>query len=71
ETFSEGLQSLIKGMHKGTVHLGKTPTRMARTLERDAQLKTLQRDLRKAVSEENYESAAQLRDQIKHLEVEG
>jgi protein arginine kinase activator len=70
ETFSEGLQSLIKGMHKGTAHVGKTPTRVARNMERDAQLKDLQRDLRKAVSEENYEDAAQIRDQIRHLEVE-
>jgi protein arginine kinase activator len=69
DTFSEGLQSLIKGMHKGTNHVGKTPSRVAKTIERDAQLKTLQRDLRKAVSEENYESAAQIRDQIKQLEV--
>ncbi len=70
ETFAEGLQSLIKGMHKGPVHLGKKPSRLAKSLEREAQLKTLQRDLRRAVSEENYESAAQLRDQIKQFEVE-
>jgi len=70
ETFAEGLQSLLKGMHKGTVHLGKKPSRLARSLEREAQLKQLQRDLRKAVAEENYESAAQLRDQIRHLEVQ-
>lgn len=70
ETFADGLQSLLKGMHKGTTHLGKKPSRLARSLERDAQLKQLQRDLRKAVADENYESAAQLRDQIRHLEVQ-
>lgn len=69
ETFSEGLQSLLKGMHKGTGHVGKKPSRLAKTLEREATLKQLQRDLRKAVSEENYESAAQIRDQIKQFEV--
>lgn len=70
ETFSEGLGSLLKGMHKGTAHVGKQPARLTRSLERTAQMKNLQRDLRKAVAEENYESAAQLRDQIRHLGVD-
>jgi protein arginine kinase activator len=70
ETFSEGLQSLIKGMHKGVVHLGKKPSRLAKSLEREAQIKTLKKDLSKAVLEENYESAAELRDQIRQIEVE-
>jgi len=70
ETFGDGLQSLLKGMHKGTAHVGKTPSRFAETVEREAQLKTLQRDLKKAVAEEDYESAALIRDQIKHFGVE-
>jgi len=69
ETFGEGLQSLLKGMHKGTAHVGKKPSRMARSLEREAQIKDLHRDLRKAVSEENYESAAEIRDQIRQMDV--
>ncbi len=70
ETFAEGLQTLLKGMHKGTAHVGKMPSRFAETAEREAQLKTLQRDLKKAVAAEDYESAAQIRDQIKHFGVE-
>ena len=70
ETFAEGLQTLLKGMHKGTEHVGKKPSRLAKSLEREENLKSLQRDLKKAVAEENYESAAELRDKIKHLEVE-
>jgi protein arginine kinase activator len=70
ETFSEGLQSLLKGMHKGTEHVGKVPSRLQRTLEREQQIKELHRTLRKAVADEDYESAAQLRDQIRSLEVE-
>jgi protein arginine kinase activator len=69
-TFAEGLSSLLKGMHKGTEHLGKVPARLAKTLERESALKTLQRDLRKAVADEDYESAASIRDQIRHLDVE-
>jgi protein arginine kinase activator len=69
-TFAEGLSTLLKGMHKGTEHIGKVPARLVKTIERESQLKTLQRDLRKAVSEENYESAATIRDQIRHLDGE-
>jgi len=68
ETFSEGLNSLLKAMHKGTHHTGKVPARISRIIERESALKTLQRDLQKAVAEENYESAAQLRDQLRQLE---
>jgi protein arginine kinase activator len=71
DTFAEGLQSLLKGMHKGTEHKGKIPTRLQRSLEREQQLKDLHRTLRKAVSEEDYEEAAKLRDRIKAFEVEG
>jgi protein arginine kinase activator len=55
-------------MHKGTNHTGKVPARISRLIERESALKTLQRDLQKAVSEENYETAAQIRDQLRQLE---
>jgi protein arginine kinase activator len=69
DTFAEGLASLLKGMHKGTEHKGKIPMRALRTMERESQMKSLQRDLRKAVAEEDYESAAQIRDRIRQFEV--
>ena len=68
ETFAEGLNSLLKAMHKGTHHTGKVPARIARHIEREQALKSLQRDLQKAVADENYESAAQIRDQLRQLE---
>jgi protein arginine kinase activator len=70
ETFAEGLTSLLKAMHKGTAHSGKIPARLVRDLQLDAERKNLQRDLLKAVAEENYESAATIRDQIKQIEQE-
>jgi protein arginine kinase activator len=69
-TFADGLATLLKGMHKGTEHVGKVPARLAKTIEREGQLKTLQRDLKKAVASEDYESAATIRDQIRHLDVD-
>ena len=69
-TFSEGLSSLLKAMHKGTEHVGKLPQRAYREVELDDRMRALNADLQKAVAEENYEGAAALRDQIKQLEHE-
>ena len=69
ETFAEALGSLLKAMHKGVRHMGKIPSRQMRSLRLDQQLKSLQKDLQRAVKEENYEMAARLRDEIKKLEM--
>ena len=70
QTFAEGLGPLLKGMHKGVAHVGKVPSRLAMTLERESRMKDLQRELRQAVTDENYESAAQIRDRIRESEKE-
>jgi protein arginine kinase activator len=67
QTFSDGLATLLKGMHKGTDHVGKVPARAQQSIERETQVRALQRDLRKAVAAEDYESAAQLRDKLKQF----
>jgi len=69
ETFADALGTLIKQMHKGTEHTGKVPQRLVRTLERESHLKELQRNLRKAVASEDFESAATLRDKIREFDV--
>jgi protein arginine kinase activator len=66
--FAEGLNSLLKAMHKGTEHVGKLPVRAQKTLALSDRMKTLTENLKKAVEQENYETAASLRDQIKQLE---
>jgi protein arginine kinase activator len=67
-TFSEGLGSLLKAMHKGTEHVGKLPQRATRQMELKDKMQALNHTLEKAVAEENYEDAATIRDQIKQLE---
>ena len=69
-TFEEGLSALLKAMHKGTEHVGKLPQRAYREIELSDKMRALNEDLKKAVAEENYETAASLRDQIKRLEHE-
>ncbi|MEY2599149.1 MAG: hypothetical protein RLZZ244_2891 [Verrucomicrobiota bacterium] len=66
--FSEGLESLLRGMHKGLEHRGKVPERQARRLEQERELRGLHEKLREAVGKELYEEAALLRDQIRQLE---
>ena len=69
-TFTEGLGSLLKAMHKGTEHVGKLPERAQRAMALSQQMRALTENLQKAVEAENYETAASLRDQIKQLESE-
>ena len=69
-TFSEALNALLKAMHKGTSHVGKVPQRAHKALELSDRMRDLSESLQKAVAEENYETAASLRDQIKQLESE-
>ena len=67
-TFAEGLGSLLKAMHKGTEHVGKLPQRAHRAMELNDKMRELTQNLERAVAEENYETAASLRDEIKKLE---
>ncbi len=70
DTFSEGLSPLLKSMHKGEQHIGKTPPGHSENLAFAERLKILKRDLEHAVKAENFEAAASLRDRIKKLEQE-
>jgi protein arginine kinase activator len=65
-TFSEGLESLLKTMHKGTKHMGKVPQSFQHSRDLTDKLKSLQKKLEKAVADEDFEQAAAMRDEIKH-----
>ncbi len=67
-TFGESLGLLLKQMHKGTAHVGKVPERQHRRVEMTGRMNSLRQDLEKAVRDENYEGAANLRDLIRQLE---
>lgn len=67
EVFAAPLAAMIKNMHKGTAHTGKVPARFRQAQERQATLSTLQDELSQAISQENYEEAARLRDRIRCL----
>lgn len=67
-TFADSLAALLKAMHKGTAHTGKVPARIRRQRQLSTRVTTLRQDLERAVKDENYEGAANLRDQIKQIE---
>jgi protein arginine kinase activator len=68
QTFAEQLDGLLKTMHKGTLHKGKIPG-SARTRDTAEKVRQLQFLLDQAVKTEDFERAAQLRDEIKKLKV--
>lgn len=67
QTFGEGLHALLKGMHKGTRHVGKYPGQRPAPVVPEDRLRRLEKQLAEAVRVENYEEAARLRDAIKAL----
>lgn len=68
EVFAEGLEALLKPMHKGTVHKGKVPVRLREQSDLQDKLSSLKKDLDAAISREDFEQAAILRDQIRSIE---
>jgi protein arginine kinase activator len=67
ETFADAIEGLLKTMHRGTRHVGKVPAALRQSREASERLQQLQKRLAKAIAEENFELAAQLRDEIKQL----
>ncbi len=72
ETFKDSLMSLLQTIHKNTKHKGKrfrsVPRQGTKKVMPEDKIKQLKEALHKAVEKEEYEHAAELRDQIKELE---
>ena len=67
QVFAEGLAGLLKTMHKGTRHTGKTPEALRQSRDTAERLKSLNKKLAKAIESEDFEQAAKLRDELKDL----
>jgi protein arginine kinase activator len=65
--FAEGLEGLLKSMHKGPKHVGKVPQSVRQIHDFVERVKSLQKRLDKAISEEDFEQAASCRDEINQL----
>jgi protein arginine kinase activator len=66
--FEKDLKDLIENIHGETQHCGKLPRRAPDSSRRQHQLIRLRSELKLAVEEEDYETAARLRDEIQEVE---
>jgi Uncharacterized protein with conserved CXXC pairs len=68
EVYGDRLEPLLKRIHGNTQHTGKVPRRTGGIIRVKRDIEKLKYELKKAIEEEEYEKAAQLRDRIKDLE---
>ncbi|MCW1915905.1 UvrB/UvrC motif-containing protein [Luteolibacter sp. GHJ8] len=68
-TFKEEVNQMLRGMHKGSKHCGKVPAGLMELHERTQRLEELRGRLDQAITSENYEEAAGLRDEIRQIEI--
>ena len=69
--FEAQLEPLMMNIHGENEHVGKIPKRCPQGSETRTQLIRLRREMAEAVTEENYEKAKELRDQIQAVENSG
>jgi len=70
DTFSDMLLPLIRRIQGNTIHGGKVPKRCGASIIRQKELKDLKYKLQQLVVQEQFEKAANIRDEIKRLEGE-
>jgi protein arginine kinase activator len=68
KAFLTELRPLIRRVHGEVRHVGKVPPRDGELSDHSARLRRLNEDLERAIGEEEYERAADLRDRIRDLE---
>lgn len=67
-SFEKELEPLILNIHGETQHKGKRPVRYAAGTESLTDLIRLRREMKEAVTQEDYELASRMRDKIRQLE---
>lgn len=70
-TFAAELESTIRSIHGNVKHIGRSPAKVNEQKTEKSRLEELRESLAHAISEENFEYAATLRDEIRTLETEG
>ena len=66
-TFAQYLQGLLERMHGSTSHVGRVPGVDGQEIARRRQIEEAEKDLERAISEEAFERAAELRDRLTQL----
>jgi protein arginine kinase activator len=68
DLFAEELNPLLENIHGDRKHAGKAPRGPSRARPSQTELTRLRRQLQTAVTQEAYEEAARLRDEIRQIE---
>ncbi len=68
DEFRSELKPLLENIHEELKHTGKRPSRTTASLSDQSRVLQLRNQQREAIRQEDYETAAQLRDQITELE---
>ena len=66
-TFGDEVSQMVRGMHKGTSHIGKVPEGLMALQFRHQRIEELSSRLDQAIASESYEEAAGIRDEIHNL----
>lgn len=69
--FRSELEPMLRRLHGTTEHRGKLPRRLGEVYEKSRRVQKLREELQQAVRNEEYERAAQLRDELKAVEAGG
>jgi protein arginine kinase activator len=67
QTFRDEVMPMLKGLHKGATHAGKVPEGLMAVQFHHQRLEELRSRLDQAITSENYEEAAGIRDEIRNL----
>ncbi len=70
ESFQGRLQPIIKSIHNATQHMGKNVTEGKKKIAEKFEIKKLRVTLQNAITKEDYEKAAKIRDQIRKIRSE-
>ena len=68
--FHEQLEPILRRVHGTSSHIGKVPRKVGQAVKLRMQVKGLRQDLERSVQQEDYESAARIRDHIRALETQ-
>ena len=67
EVFREELEQVLTSIHGDTSHKGKTPVRYGPKIELTRRIHQLQKELQRVIDLEQYEKAAEIRDEINEI----
>lgn len=68
--FGERLDPLLKRVHGNTTHAGKVPKRAGGKVKTKREITRLKQEMQSRIEQEDFESAARIRDRIRLLEKE-